>query len=39
MHNEGVLKSGFPPLNKFADIAVQNGFIGLILYFYRYYIF
>lgn len=33
MHNEGVLKAGFPPLNKFADIAVQNGLIGLILYF------
>ena len=33
MYNEGVLKSGFPPLNKFADIAVQNGLIGLILYF------
>lgn len=33
MHNEGVLKAGFPSLNKFADIAVQNGLIGLILYF------
>lgn len=33
MHNEGVLKAGFSPLNKFADIAVQNGLIGLILYF------
>lgn len=33
MHNEGVLKSGFPPLNKYVDIVVQNGLIGLILYF------
>ena len=33
MYNEGVLKSGFPALNKYVDIAVQNGLIGLILYF------
>lgn len=33
MHNEGVLKSGYPPLNKYADIAVENGLFGLMLYF------
>ena len=33
MHNEGVLKSGYPVLNKFADICVLNGIIGFILYF------
>ena len=33
MHNEGVLKSGYPALNKYADIAVQNGLFGLLLYF------
>lgn len=33
MHNNGVLKSGYPALNKYADIAVQNGLFGLLLYF------
>lgn len=33
MHNEGVLKSVFPVLNKFADVCVANGIIGFILYF------
>lgn len=33
MHNEGVLKAGYPALNKYADIAVQNGLFGLLLYF------
>lgn len=33
MHNEGVLKSGYPALNKYADIAVQNALFGLLLYF------
>ena len=33
MHKEGVLKAGYPPLNKYADIAVQNGLFGLLLYF------
>lgn len=32
LHKEGVLKSGFPSLNKYADVAVQNGIIGLLLY-------
>lgn len=33
MRNEGVLKSGgYPDLNKYADVAVQNGLIGLLLY-------
>ena len=33
MRNEGVLKSGgYPALNKYADIAVQNGLVGLLLY-------
>ncbi len=33
MHAKGVLKSGYPALNKYTDIAVQNGLIGLCLYF------
>lgn len=33
LYNEGVLKAGYPALNKFVDIAVQNGLTGLILYF------
>lgn len=33
LYNEGVLKAGYPALNHFADIAVQNGLVGLILYF------
>ena len=32
MRNEGVLKMGYPGLNKYADVAVQNGMIGLVLY-------
>lgn len=32
MHNEGVLKSGYPALNKYLDVAVQNGLVGLFLY-------
>ena len=32
MHREGVLKSGYPSLNKYADIAIQNGLVGLLLY-------
>ncbi len=28
----GVLKSGYPALNKYADVAVQNGIPGLLLY-------
>ena len=27
------MKSGYPALNKYADIAVQNGLFGLLLYF------
>ena len=33
MHNEGILKSGYPSLNKFADVCVANGIIGFVLYF------
>lgn len=33
MHNKGVLKAGYPVLNKYTDIAVQNGLFGLLLYF------
>lgn len=32
MHNEGVLKSGYPALNKYLDEAVNNGIIGLLMY-------
>lgn len=32
MVEEGVLKSGYPALNKYADIAVQNGVVGLLIY-------
>lgn len=32
MLEQGVLKSGYPALNKYADIAVQNGIPGLLLY-------
>lgn len=32
MHNEGVLKSGYPALNKYLDVAVNNGLPGLFLY-------
>ena len=33
LRNEGVFKSGgYPALNKYADVAVQNGLIGLLLY-------
>ena len=32
MREKGVLKSGHPALNKYADIAVQNGLVGLLLY-------
>lgn len=32
MVEEGVLKSGYPALNKYADVAVQNGIIGLLMY-------
>lgn len=32
MYNKGVLKSGYPALNTYADVAVQNGIVGLILY-------
>ena len=32
MLEEGVLKSEYPPLNKYADVAVQNGIIGLLMY-------
>ena len=32
MRNEGVLKAVYPPLNKFADVAVQNGLVGLFMY-------
>ena len=34
IHKDGVLKSGgIPSLNKYANVAVQNGVIGLMLYF------
>ena len=32
MKEKGVLKSGYPSLNKFADVAVLNGVVGLLLY-------
>ena len=32
MLEKGVLKSGYPALNKYADVAVQNGVTGLIIY-------
>lgn len=32
MVEEGVLKSGYPALNKYADVTVQNGIIGLVIY-------
>ena len=32
MREKGVLKSGYPALNKYADVAVQNGIVGLFLY-------
>ena len=32
MRNEGVLKSGYPALNMFAYVAVQNGLVGLFMY-------
>ena len=32
MIEKGVLRSEYPPLNKFADVAVQNGLPGLALY-------
>ena len=32
MVEKGVLKSGYPTLNKYADVAVQNGIIGLLMY-------
>lgn len=32
MIEEGVLKSGYPALNKYADVAVQNGVVGLLIY-------
>lgn len=32
MHEKGVLKSGYPALNKYADVAIQNGLVGLFLY-------
>lgn len=32
MIEEGVLKSGYPALNKYADVTVQNGIIGLLMY-------
>lgn len=34
MHREGVLKSGYPSLNQYTDIASQNGLIGLFLYLF-----
>ena len=34
MHNEGVLKSGYPALNMYLDVAVKNGIVGLILYMF-----
>ena len=34
MHNEGVLKSGYPLLNQYLDVGVNNGVIGLILYLF-----
>lgn len=32
MIENGVLKSGYPALNKYADVAVQNGIVGLMIY-------
>lgn len=32
MIEQGVLKSGYPALNKYADVAVQNGVVGLLIY-------
>lgn len=32
MHVEGVLKSGYPSLNKYVDVAVVNGIPGLLLF-------
>lgn len=32
MHLEGVLKSGYPDLNKYVDVAANDGIPGLILY-------
>ena len=32
MLEKGVLKSGYPALNKYADVAVKNGIPGLLLY-------
>ena len=32
MQNKGVLKSDYPALNNYANIAVQNGLVGLLLY-------
>lgn len=32
MIEKGVLQSGYPALNKYADVAVQNGIIGLLMY-------
>ena len=32
MLEKGVLKSGYPALNKYANVAVQNGIVGLLIY-------
>ena len=32
MMEKGVLQSGYPSLNKYADVAVENGIIGLLMY-------
>lgn len=32
MKEKGVLKSGYPALNMYADVAVKNGLVGLVLY-------
>ena len=37
MHHQGVLKSGFPALNIYANIAATSGFVGLILFLFPYF--
>lgn len=34
MQKEGVMRSGYPVLNKIVDIMIQNGLIGLLIYFF-----
>ena len=36
MHERGVLKSGFPPLNKYVDVAVADGVVGLLMFLSPY---